>query len=176
MEEHPVEGIPDGAPQPLVIPGTGQRVRARSHRPRPLMMHLAVVSLAICIVLGALYTVLPIGDAATHFSAFSSLQSALDFEVPPGPRQTATMTYKVRPGDTLESIATRFHTTVDTILALNQLTAGDDLARCCACLHRQHPRQPCHLQMGSLFRRLAHRSALQVTSTGPAPGLPIPQP
>jgi hypothetical protein len=90
------------------------------------MRQIAVITLAACVALGALYSVAPIGNAAPRFAAFASLQSALDFVVPPSPR-VPTMIYRVRRGDTLQSIATRFHTDADAILGLNQLTAGDDI-------------------------------------------------
>jgi len=90
-------------------------------------MHLTVIVLIVCAGLGTLYSVVPIGGAAPHFAAFASLQSVLDFAVPPGPRNVRTMTYKVQARDTLASIAAKFHTSVDVILGLNQLTAGDDL-------------------------------------------------
>jgi len=123
-----LEHAPGGTTTTLIIAGRERAHRPRrEHRRRPVMMHLAVITLVVCVGLGVLYTVSPIGEAASHFAPFASLQSALDFAVPSAPRGIATTTYKVQAGDTPASIAAKFHTSVNTILGLNQLTAGDDL-------------------------------------------------
>jgi murein DD-endopeptidase MepM/ murein hydrolase activator NlpD len=124
--EYPVPyGGPDSSP--FIIPGSGdtQGLGLLPRRERPLVMRLAITALTVCVVLTGLFAVAPLagGAADAHTgSPFAALAGAVVWHAAPDFRW-----YTALPGDTLESIATKFNAQVGGIYEMNNMLSGEEM-------------------------------------------------
>jgi murein DD-endopeptidase MepM/ murein hydrolase activator NlpD len=89
-------------------------------------MRLAVLTLTVCIVFSALFTVAPVGtsgaDAARGVPSWQALSNAVVWHASPG-----FSWYVAAQGDSVESIAARFHCQIGGIYELNNMLSGQEL-------------------------------------------------
>jgi murein DD-endopeptidase MepM/ murein hydrolase activator NlpD len=105
----------------VIIPGAGvpARISHLRQRKRSLTLQVVLGSVILCVIIGALFTVMPLdaatGDAVTPLSALANavnLSAANDFFL-----------YRALPGDTFDSIAKKFGVQEGGIFKLNGLRA-----------------------------------------------------
>jgi murein DD-endopeptidase MepM/ murein hydrolase activator NlpD len=113
----------DGAP--LLIAGTGVSMGEPfiRRRPRPLAMRLAMLTLASCVALTGLFAVTPLVGNGGDFTSFQALAGALVVQ-----RAVSYHWYRAQAGDSVESIAGRFHVQIGGIYELNAMQFGDEIA------------------------------------------------
>ncbi len=110
----------DEADALFIIPGGGLAPRATlKRRKRPLTLQVVMGAMVVCVIIGALFTVVPI-DAATGDATnpISALANAVNLS-----NSAAFFTYRAQPGDTFDSIASKFNVKQGGIFKLNKLQA-----------------------------------------------------
>jgi murein DD-endopeptidase MepM/ murein hydrolase activator NlpD len=110
---------------PVIVPGSGVSmgdpfVRRRT---RPLVMRLTIVCLMICILVTGLFAVTPLSsNADSSLSSFQALSGVVVWN-----NTTGFFWYVAQSGDSLDSVAARFHIQIGGIYQLNGMYAGDEL-------------------------------------------------
>ncbi len=109
-----------------VKPGTlgHQPHSLRARRPRPFFMHTLVVGVSLLGFLAAVVAMVPLGADRQILQALGSLASLTQ---PDSSNPQAYHVYIVHYGDTLQSIASKFHVQQGGILEINDLVSGDQL-------------------------------------------------
>ncbi len=116
-------------------------VRRKKGFPALLLLLVLTVALSVGTTLGKYYEEIPISDLDT-----GELEVELILYDPPsgeGPgivEETPTTVYQVQPGDTLSSIAEKFHTTVEALAAYNNIADPDKIPPMCYCIFRRKNR------------------------------------
>ena len=116
----------DSAVVPVVIPGSGVSFGNPfiKRRERPLTMRLAVVALMSCILVTGLFTITPLGTKADGgLTSFQAVSGSVVWH-----RQPGFTWYVAQWGDTVESIAAKFHVQIGGIYELNGMLAGQEIA------------------------------------------------
>lgn len=111
---------------PVVIPGSGVSYGNPfiKRRERPLTMRLAITALVACIVVTGLFTVTPLGTKADGgISSFQAVAGSVVWHAQP-----SFHWYVAQWGDTVESIAAKFHVQIGGIYELNNMLAGQEIA------------------------------------------------
>ncbi len=96
----------------------------RAHRPRPFLMMVAILGLAVVAFSTVALAAAPLDIPHQIVSAFNSLAN---FGAPASTAQVAYHWYTVHYGDSLQSIANRFGVQPGGILEMNNLQDGDQL-------------------------------------------------
>ncbi len=104
----------------FIIPGAGLAPRATfKRRKRPLTLQLVMGAVIACVIIGALFTVMPIdaatGDAVNPLSALANAVNLSNSET--------YFMYRALPGDTFDNIAVKFGIEQGGIFLLNGLRA-----------------------------------------------------
>ncbi|MGH2518136.1 MAG: LysM peptidoglycan-binding domain-containing M23 family metallopeptidase, partial [Ktedonobacterales bacterium] len=110
---------------PVVIPGSGVSYGTPfiKRRERPLTMRLAVIALMACILVTGLFTVTPLGSKADGgLTSFQAVSGAVVWHSAP-----SYQWYVAVSGDSVESIAAKFHVQIGGIYELNGMLAGQEI-------------------------------------------------
>ncbi|HLJ82119.1 MAG TPA: LysM domain-containing protein, partial [Ktedonobacterales bacterium] len=116
----------EGTVAPVLIPGSGVSYGMPfiKRRERPLTMRLAVIALMACILVTGLFTVTPLGTKADGgLSSFQAVSGAVVWH-----KQPSYQWYVAQAGDSVESIAAKFHVQIGGIYELNNMLAGQEIA------------------------------------------------
>jgi hypothetical protein len=123
-----------GVNMPVFISGKYQAVRPgklghqphslRARRPRPFFMHTLVVGVSLIGFLAAVIAMVPLGADRQILQALGSLASLAQ---PSSSNPQAYHLYTVHFGETLQSIAEKFHVQQGGILEINDLVSADQL-------------------------------------------------
>ena len=119
----------------MLVPGQNQPKRPgalgqslfspRAYRPRPFLMHIAIILLAVFAMATTAFAMAPIDTESQIITGFMSLAG---FAAPPASTTQAQFHwYVVHYGDSLNSIAGQFKVLPGGILELNGLHTADDL-------------------------------------------------
>lgn len=110
---------------PVIIPGTGMSMGNPfiRRRERPLTMRLAIITLMACITVTGLFAVTPLGTSAQgDGTSFQALAGVLVWRQDMGYHWIVAQW-----GDSVESIAARYHVQIGGIYEMNGLLAGQDI-------------------------------------------------
>jgi murein DD-endopeptidase MepM/ murein hydrolase activator NlpD len=110
---------------PVVIPGSGVSYGTPfiKRRERPLTMRLAVIALMACILVTGLFTVTPLGMKADGgLTSFQAVSGAVVWH-----KQPTYHWYVAAAGDSVESIAAKFHVQIGGIYEMNGMLAGQEI-------------------------------------------------
>ena len=113
------------APLPVLIPGSGVSMGNPyiRRRERPLTMRLAIVALTACLLVTGLFTVAPLGAKADGgITSFTALSGAVVYQAAPSYHW-----YVAQWGDSVESIAARFHVQIGGIYEMNNMASGQEV-------------------------------------------------
>ena len=111
---------------PVLIPGSGVSMGNPfiKRRERPLTMRLAIVTLMACILITGLLAVTPLTNATTGGgNAFQVLSGAVVYQ-----NQPSYFWYTATTGDSVQTIATKFHVQIGGIFELNNMLSGQEVA------------------------------------------------
>ena len=96
----------------------------RAYRPRPFLMQIAIILLAVTAITTTAFAMAPIDTESQILTGFTSLAG---LAAPPATADVQFHWYVVHYGDSLDSIAKQFHVLQGGILKMNGLHTADDL-------------------------------------------------
>lgn len=112
----------DDSDETLIVPGNGVSMGAPfiQRRERPLALRLGMLMLMACILVTGIFAITPLGSSpGSNGTAFQALAGSMVWSQRPG-----YFLYTAMPGDTIDSVARRFHVQVGGIFEMNNLYVG----------------------------------------------------
>lgn len=121
-----VASASDALTETVIVPGSGNSMGEPflQRRERPLTLRITVLAVMTCILITGIFAATPLDtNAGSNDNAFQALASTMVWS-----NQPRYFLHTVLPGETIDSIARKYHVQIGGIYELNHLYAGEEFA------------------------------------------------